>query len=315
MAYLRDCGIRDLGALYPGARITIQSTGFHVTDKLHFTRRCGDSWRDLCDALGIEPYERARFSQGYEPAGIWEWLESRGRLADLPSALVHIGRKDLADDLKLETGVRDHGRHALGVTRKPLALTVGLPAVVFVIAAVLIVLSPWNPRSRGTSSSSPTAVSSNPTAASSSPSAPVPRPSTSVPSAATRSIRSKSPPAASGTAAIGGSWTGTLHCDTYACQDYPMEFTLRSGVSTGVVGESTYAAKNCGGTLTYTDQTDHGIMLTENIREPVGQCADHPMFVTARLAGSDRLEIKYWWGAQINPSSHSYAKATLSRAK
>jgi hypothetical protein len=39
------------------------------------------------------------------------------------------------------------------------------------------------------------------------------------------------------------------------------------------------------------------------------------MYFTARLVEPDKLEIEYWWAAQINPSSESYAKATLTRAE
>ena len=94
-----------------------------------------------------------------------------------------------------------------------------------------------------------------------------------------------------------------------------MEFTLRPGASTEVVGESNYTAKNCTGKLTYIGPTDHGAMLAENINEPRGQCAKQPMYVTARLAAPDRLEIKYWTGAQLSPSSEWYAEATLSRSR
>ncbi|MEV4350436.1 hypothetical protein AB0J83_38765 [Actinoplanes sp. NPDC049596] len=64
--------------------------------KLDVTRRLHADWPDLADRLGIPGYERARFPHGREPAAVWEWLEVRGRLAELPPALDDIGRSDLS---------------------------------------------------------------------------------------------------------------------------------------------------------------------------------------------------------------------------
>ncbi|MFI6070610.1 hypothetical protein ACIA5C_03345 [Actinoplanes sp. NPDC051343] len=62
--------------------------------------RLNVDWPDLADLVGVPPYQRARFGPGDEPRGVWEWLEARGRLAELPSALVEIGRPELADLLR-----------------------------------------------------------------------------------------------------------------------------------------------------------------------------------------------------------------------
>ncbi|GIJ46970.1 hypothetical protein Val02_38560 [Virgisporangium aliadipatigenens] len=69
-------------------------------DKLAFCRQLGDSWRELADALEVPPHAKARFGHGDEPRDLWEWLEMRGRLGELPAALDRICRTDLADPLR-----------------------------------------------------------------------------------------------------------------------------------------------------------------------------------------------------------------------
>jgi nucleoside phosphorylase len=68
--------------------------------KLDVIVRLNVDWPDLADLVGVPPYQRARFGHSDEPRGVWEWLEVRGRLAELPSALVEIGRPELADLLR-----------------------------------------------------------------------------------------------------------------------------------------------------------------------------------------------------------------------
>ena len=63
--------------------------------KLDFCRLLGEDWEELADHVGIQPHEKRRFARGEEPRRIWEWLEVRRRLPDLPAALVAIGRHDL----------------------------------------------------------------------------------------------------------------------------------------------------------------------------------------------------------------------------
>jgi nucleoside phosphorylase len=65
--------------------------------KLEFCRRLGDSWKDLCDAIEIPVHERRRFERGDEAREIWEWMDLRGKLGELPDALLKIHRLDLAD--------------------------------------------------------------------------------------------------------------------------------------------------------------------------------------------------------------------------
>ncbi|MEV0284766.1 hypothetical protein AB0H36_11680 [Kribbella sp. NPDC050820] len=67
------------------------------TVKLQILRRLDYDWIDLADHVGIPAFQRARFGPGEGPRGVWEWLEVRERLGDLPTALADIGREDLAD--------------------------------------------------------------------------------------------------------------------------------------------------------------------------------------------------------------------------
>jgi NB-ARC domain len=67
--------------------------------KLDFTRRLGDSWRDVADLIGVEPAERSRWQAGYEAGEIWDWLLVRHRLGDLKAVCAQVGRPDLAATL------------------------------------------------------------------------------------------------------------------------------------------------------------------------------------------------------------------------
>jgi hypothetical protein len=62
----------------------------------------GDSWRKLADYFEITPADRARFDRGDEARGIWEWLENRRRLGELPQGLIAAGRKEMLELLKIE---------------------------------------------------------------------------------------------------------------------------------------------------------------------------------------------------------------------
>jgi hypothetical protein len=57
-------------------------------------------WPQLADYLDVPLPDRARFDRGREPQGVWEWLEARGRLADLAGALAAIDRNDLVEVLQ-----------------------------------------------------------------------------------------------------------------------------------------------------------------------------------------------------------------------
>ena len=67
--------------------------------KYEFTQRLGDSWPDLADLAGISPADRARWRPGYEAGGIWDWLEVRRRLHELPGLCGQARRPDLVASL------------------------------------------------------------------------------------------------------------------------------------------------------------------------------------------------------------------------
>ena len=65
--------------------------------KVDFCDNLGDDWTNLADHFKIKPRDQRRFKPGDEGRGIWEWLEIRGRLRELPEACTAIDRQNLAD--------------------------------------------------------------------------------------------------------------------------------------------------------------------------------------------------------------------------
>jgi hypothetical protein len=65
-------------------------------NKIIFCKRLGNDWQELADYLEISPYHRRQFQQGCESQDIWEWLEEKERLQELPEALKYIKREDLS---------------------------------------------------------------------------------------------------------------------------------------------------------------------------------------------------------------------------
>ncbi|MGB2679856.1 MAG: SUMF1/EgtB/PvdO family nonheme iron enzyme, partial [Candidatus Competibacter sp.] len=63
--------------------------------KLAFCDQLGDQWKKLADYFDVAISERDRFQQGDEPRAVWQWLERRQRLNELPDALRYIDREDL----------------------------------------------------------------------------------------------------------------------------------------------------------------------------------------------------------------------------
>jgi len=63
--------------------------------KLAFCQRLGHQWKKLADYFDVKISERDCFGQGDESRGVWEWLERRNRLHELPEALRYIDREDL----------------------------------------------------------------------------------------------------------------------------------------------------------------------------------------------------------------------------
>jgi nucleoside phosphorylase len=68
--------------------------------KVAICRRLVQDWQELADVCDIPPYDRAKFERGREPAGVWEWLDARGKLPFLPTFLSAINRPDLVEELK-----------------------------------------------------------------------------------------------------------------------------------------------------------------------------------------------------------------------
>jgi hypothetical protein len=64
--------------------------------KLAFCQRVGRDWEALADLFDVPGYERQRFDAGSEPRDLWEWLENREKLGELPGGLERIRRGDLA---------------------------------------------------------------------------------------------------------------------------------------------------------------------------------------------------------------------------
>jgi hypothetical protein len=91
-----EVGARPAGT---GQRPTAQPARYSGQTKIAVCNRLLADWPQLADHLDIPLPDRARFDRGREPQGVWEWLEARGRLADLAGALAAIGRGDLEEVL------------------------------------------------------------------------------------------------------------------------------------------------------------------------------------------------------------------------
>ena len=83
-----------------GQRCADQPAQYSGQIKIAICDRLLADWSRLADYLGIPPSDRARFDRGREPQGVWEWLDARGRLAELAPALAAIGRGDLVEVLQ-----------------------------------------------------------------------------------------------------------------------------------------------------------------------------------------------------------------------
>lgn len=75
-----------------------QTKPFTGPIKVEVCGRLISDWKKLADYFEIPPANRAQFERGREPQGVWEWLESRAQLPDLPEALRYIGRHDLLEE-------------------------------------------------------------------------------------------------------------------------------------------------------------------------------------------------------------------------
>ncbi|QLQ39475.1 hypothetical protein [Micromonospora robiginosa] len=73
--------------------------------KVDFCRRMQrENVRELADLYGISPVERERFPPGDQVAALWELVESRDRLGELPDHLDALGHTHLAEALRRSTG-------------------------------------------------------------------------------------------------------------------------------------------------------------------------------------------------------------------
>jgi hypothetical protein len=77
----------------PGLTPRIRFLG---STKVVICRGIGGDWHDLADLVEVPVPSRRRFRVGDEARDLWEWLEVRGRLAELGPALLKIDRSDLA---------------------------------------------------------------------------------------------------------------------------------------------------------------------------------------------------------------------------
>ena len=68
--------------------------------KLEFCERLGEDWWKVADYFDIPPATQRTFQQGLEGRHLWEWLENRRRLGELPPGLIAINRQDLVELLK-----------------------------------------------------------------------------------------------------------------------------------------------------------------------------------------------------------------------
>ena len=77
--------------------------------KIELCKRLGDDWQDLADSFDIPPEKIKKFRQGRECQEIWEWLESRNKLEELPESLKYIGREDLVQVLEQNPNANNFG--------------------------------------------------------------------------------------------------------------------------------------------------------------------------------------------------------------
>jgi len=97
--------------------------------KIELCQRLVKGWRNLADYFEIPVSERSQFEKGYECQEVWEWLEGKDKLQELPEALQFIGHDDLSSLLKKTESENKKGNHPddkpkLPPNRKKLSKTV-----------------------------------------------------------------------------------------------------------------------------------------------------------------------------------------------
>jgi hypothetical protein len=83
-----------------GQRHTDRPVQYSGQIKIAVCSRLLEDWHRLADYLDVPLSDRARFDKGREPERVWEWLDTRDRLAALAPALAAIGRGDLVEVLQ-----------------------------------------------------------------------------------------------------------------------------------------------------------------------------------------------------------------------
>jgi formylglycine-generating enzyme required for sulfatase activity len=94
-------------------------SAFSCRQKIEFGRRLGEHWPYLADYFDIPDDQQKSFAPGREPYGIWEWLAARNRLAELPEALLYIGREDILVDVPKLPSAPEPQRHEFAELPEP----------------------------------------------------------------------------------------------------------------------------------------------------------------------------------------------------
>jgi hypothetical protein len=84
----------------PVPSVALPKPPFSGRAKIAVCDHLGASWHQLADYFEITPADQARFSRGDEARGLWEWLENRRRLGELPQGLIAIDRPDVVELLR-----------------------------------------------------------------------------------------------------------------------------------------------------------------------------------------------------------------------
>lgn len=130
---------------------------YSAKSKREFLRRMrDDEIADLSDHMGISSYDVHRFQRKDPGREIWSFLESRGRLGELPAALRTMDRADLADEL--EADAIDHradpggdgGAESTGRPRPRHLAGAAVGVAIVTVGGVALAIHPWSTRPGGT---------------------------------------------------------------------------------------------------------------------------------------------------------------------
>ncbi|WP_030438849.1 hypothetical protein [Actinoplanes subtropicus] len=113
---------------------------FSGKSRVRFQQDLGPSWKDVADYFQVEPHVKARWRPGDEPSELWDFLQARRRLGELPAALAEVGRQDLVTVLEPEPALPPPPRRRIFVL-------VAAAAVLVLAAAAGLIVWQW-PRDR-----------------------------------------------------------------------------------------------------------------------------------------------------------------------